>query len=159
MSVNENKEVPTKNTILATVGGFPIVKAQYIGEFPEGEIVLKYGNHLRPNSGFGYIHIIAEHTADLDLHGLEHTIEGVINYIQLIFCTGARIYSEFVRNKQGNYRPTVVWSRVGTLILEKEFLPAGEIRYSVVTAYGKKNPVGTQIGSIPRKKRPIKDVF
>lgn len=151
---NGNEKTYTKNTVLMTVGNFPLVQTKYASEFPDGEIVLKYGNHIRPNNGFGYLHIIAEHTADLDSHRLEHTIEGVISYIQLIFCTGARIYSEFFRNKKGNYRPTIVWSKVGTLILERETLPNGDARYSVVTAYGKRNPNGTLIGTIPSKKTP-----
>lgn len=143
----------SKNTIIGSVGDFPTLQAKYVQDFPPGEIVLKYGQHLAPNRGFGYIHIIAEHTADLDKHNLEHTIEGVIAYIQLIIKAGAGIYSEFFHSK-GNYIPTVFWSKIGMVVLQREQLSTGETRYSIVTAYGKQSPVGQKIGNIGYKKTP-----
>ncbi|HFC3297987.1 TPA: hypothetical protein ACFIW2_001989 [Neisseria gonorrhoeae] len=46
-------------------------------DFPAGQIVLKHGEHKKVNHGFGVIHILAEHKADLTRFGLSHDETGV----------------------------------------------------------------------------------
>lgn len=68
----------------------------------------------------------------------------------MIFQSGAKIFSEF-SDVRGNHRPMIVYSRIGTVVLErlerKEV--EGESVYSVVTAFGRTSPRGTQIGTMP----------
>lgn len=144
----------TKNTVIAKVGDFPTVYIKHSEDFPPGEIVLKYGQHLSQSRGFGYLHILAEHTADLDRYNLEHTIEGVVGYINLIIKTGAGIYSEFFYSRGTKYIPTIFWSKIGMVVLQREDLQNGETRYSVITAYGQQSPRGRKIGVIGNKKTP-----
>ena len=141
----------SKNTIVGVVGDFPTIKAPNTEEFPTGEIVLKYGDHLTQSRGYGYVHILAEHTADLDKHKLPHNIEGVLEYIRMIIKPGAGVYTEFFMSKN-KYIPTIFWTKVGIVILQREELPNGTNRYSVITAYGKQSPVGQKIGTIENKK-------
>lgn len=137
-----------KNKIISEIGNFPTLSANYSTDFPAGLIVLRHGNHKSFGKGFGYIHILAEHTEDLTLHGLSHDETGVIAYIQLIISSGAQIHCEF-SDLRGNHRPLIINFRVGTVVLEKKILN-GTICYSVVTAFGrKKNPLGQKIGVIP----------
>ena len=135
----------TKNSIISEVGLFPELHERYKKDFPAGKICLKHGEHRGVNRGFGIVHILAEHTADLSDHNLPHTSDGVIDYVNLILRSGARIFSEF-NSVRGFHRPTIIWSLVGTVVLERQCVN-GEIMYSVVTAFGQKQPKGTQIGT------------
>lgn len=142
----------TKNSIIKEIGYFPVLNAKYSSDFPEGKIVLKHGEHKGANRGFGYIHILAEHSSDLTNNKLSHDEEGVAEYIGLIVQFGAKIYCEF-NQVRGNHRPMIVRSRYGTVILE--LLNIDEVAiYSVITAYGSSRSRGIQIGSIPRTKAP-----
>ena len=89
------------------------------------------------------MHILAEHKSDLTKYTFDHSADGVISYVKLILRSGAKIYSEFA-SVRGLHRPTVIWSLVGTVVLERQEID-GEIFYSVVTAFGRKNAKGTQI--------------
>ena len=60
-------------------------------------------------------------------------------------------YTEFFMSKN-KYIPTIFWTKVGIVILQREELPNGTNRYSVITAYGKQSPVGQKIGTIENKK-------
>lgn len=135
----------TKNTIISEVGYFPELNEKYRLDFPAGKIVLKQGEHRGPNRGFGVVHILAEHKSDLTKYNLNHSAEGVARYVKSILHPGAKIYSEFA-SVRGFHRPTVIWSLVGTIVLERQEID-GEIFYSVVTAFGGKNAKGTQIGN------------
>lgn len=137
-------ETLTKNSVVAEVGIFPELHERYKFDFPIGKIYLKHGEHKGVNRGFGVVHILSEHTADLSGWNLPHTADGVIAYVKLILRSGARIFSEF-NAMRGFHRPTVIWSSVGTVILERQQFQ-GEMVYSVVTAFGRKRPLGTQIG-------------
>ena len=137
-----------KNRIIKEIGVFPLLNKSYRQDFPVGKIVLKYGEHRKANRGFGVVHILEEHKDDLTRHGLPHNEEGVILYIEMILQGGARIFSEFSAVK-GAHRPMIIYSRVGTVILERTQI-LDEIVYSVVTAFGGVTPRGTQIGTIPK---------
>lgn len=65
----------------------------------------------------------------------------------MIFQSGAKIFSEF-SDVRGNHRPMIVYSRIGTVVLERKEIE-GESVYSVVTAFGRTSPRGTQIGTMP----------
>lgn len=136
----------TKNTIIYEVGKFPVLHERYHIDFPEGIIVLKYGEHKRANRGFGVVHILAEHTSDLKKYALEPNEKGVADYVALIISSGAKIFSEF-SGVRGNHRPMIIKSSVGTVVLEKQDIE-GKTVYSVVSAFGRKTGVGTQIGTI-----------
>lgn len=136
-----------KNKIIAQIGIFPVLSENYTTDFPTGTIILKHGEHKRFGCGFGVVHILAEHTADLSKYGLSHDEIGVIAYIRLIIKSGAKIYSEF-NNLRGNHRPMIIHSLIGTVILEKQIIN-GVVHYSVVSAFGRKNAYGHQIGIIP----------
>lgn len=136
----------TKNKIISEVGFFPELNDKYREEFPIGKIVLKHGEHRGPNRGFGIVHILAEHKSDLTNHSLKHSSDGVIDYVSLILRSGAKIYSEFA-SVRGFHRPTVIWSSVGTVVLERQIINGQNI-YSVITAFGRKSAKGTQIGTL-----------
>lgn len=138
-----------KNRIIKHIGHFPLLIEKYRGDFPEGAIVLKLGEHRGANRGFGVLHILAEHAADLEKHSLTADETGVCAYVELILTTGAGIYSEFAALR-GYHRPMVVYSRVGTVVLERQEID-GETVYSVVTAFARTSPRGVKIGSIPRQ--------
>lgn len=137
----------SKNKIVKEIGVFPILSEQYRITFPTGQIVLKHGEHKGANRGFGVIHILAEHKADLTRFGLSHDETGVTLYVEMILQSGARIFSEF-NNLRGNHRPMIVYSRIGTVILERQEI-SGQIVYSIVTAFGRTSPRGSQIGVMP----------
>lgn len=135
----------TKNTIASEIGWFPDLGKKYSLDFPSGRIVLKYGEHRGPNKGFGINHILAEHKSDLISNNLEESANGVINYIQLILISGAKIYSEYA-DLRGFHRPMIVRSSIGTVVLERQCINNENV-YSVVTAFGGKTAKGTQIGT------------
>lgn len=137
----------SKNKIVKEIGVFPVLPKQYRITFPTGQIVLKHGEHKGANRGFGVIHILAEHKADLTRFGLSHDETGVTLYVEMILQSGARIFSEF-NSLRGNHRPMIVYSRIGTVILERQEI-SGQIVYSIVTAFGRTNPRGSQIGIMP----------
>jgi len=133
-----------KNEIIKQIGTFPPLREQYRKDFPTGIIVLKHGEHKGAGRGFGAIHILAEHTADLKRNGLSLDEVGVWRYIEMILQAGAGIYCEF-DNLRGSQRPMIVWSRIGTVILERQ-KKNGLTYYSVVTAFGGTKARGTKIG-------------
>lgn len=137
----------SKNKIVKEIGLFPVLSEQYRIAFPTGKIVLKHGEHKGANRGFGVIHILAEHKADLTKFGLSHDETGVTLYVEMILQSRARIFSEF-NNLRGNHRPMIVYSRIGTVILERQEI-SGQIVYSIVTAFGRTSPRGSQIGVMP----------
>lgn len=137
---------PTKNTIICEIGQFPKLHERYRTDFPAGCIVLKYGEHKQVNKGFGIIHILAEHSADLRLYKLEESEQGVIEYVKLILTQGADIFSEF-NDLRGNHRPMIIRSAFGTVVLEKQYFD-NKVIYSVVSAFGRKIPKGTKIGTL-----------
>lgn len=65
----------------------------------------------------------------------------------LILQSGAQIFSEFA-NLRGFHRPMVVYSRIGTVVLERQEIN-GESVYSVVTAFARTSPRGQKIGVMP----------
>lgn len=137
----------SKNTIVKKIGVFPVLSGQHGITFPTGQIVLKHGEHKGANRGFGVIHILAEHKANLERFGLNPDETGVILYVEMILQSGARIFSEF-SSLRGNHRPMIVHSRNGTVILERQEI-SGQIVYSIVTAFGRTSPRGSQIGAMP----------
>lgn len=139
----------SKNKIVKEIGLFPILSEQYRIAFPTGQIILKHGEHKGANRGFGVVHILAEHKADLTRFGLSHDETGVTLYVEMILQSGAKIFSEF-SDIRGNHRPMIVYSRIGTVILERKEIE-GKSVYSVVTAFGRTSPRGTQIGTMPQK--------
>lgn len=137
-----------KNKIIRQIGTFPLLREQYRKNFPTGIIVLKHGEHKGAGRGFGAIHILAEHTADLKRNGLSFDEDGVCRYIEMILQTGAGIYCEF-DNLKGLQRPMIVRSRIGTVILERQKIN-GLTFYSVVTAFGGTKARGIKIGIMPK---------
>ena len=107
---------------------------------------MRHGEHRGVNRGFGIVHILAEHTSDLRRNQLPYNETGVIQFVELILKNGAQIFSEF-SGTRGVHRPMIICSRVGTVILEPQQI-AGEMVYSVITAFGGTTPRGTQIGMI-----------
>lgn len=136
-----------KNTIIKEIGTFPLLSEKFRVDFPVGKIVLKIGEHRGANRGFGVIHILAEHTADLTKHELSLDENGVADYVALILQSGAQIFSEF-NSLRGFHRPMIIYSRAGTVVLERQEIN-GESVYSVVTAFARKNPRGQKIGVMP----------
>lgn len=137
----------SKNHIVKEIRTFPLLSEKFRKDFPTGKIVLKTGEHRGANRGFGVRHILAEHTADLTKHELSLDENGVANYVALILQSGAQIFSEF-NSLRGFHRPMVIYSRVGTVVLERQEIN-GESVYSVVTAFARKNPRGQKIGVMP----------
>lgn len=136
-----------KNRIVREIGIFPLLSEKFRVDFPTGKIVLKTGEHRGANRGFGVVHILAEHTADLARHELSLDENGVADYVALFLQSGAQIFSEF-DNLRGFHRPMVVYSRIGTVVLERQEIN-GDSVYSVVTAFARKNPRGQKIGVMP----------
>lgn len=116
---------------------------------PGGPIVLKRGRY--GSGGFGAAHIWQRHEREMRKAGFLTETE-VVLYVASIICPGSALYCEFERIR--DTRLTVVRGVVGTAILEhKPHDPQGPC-YSVVTAYGAKNPSGTRIGKVEAVPQP-----
>ena len=119
-----------------------------------GDIFLKIGRHFGPNSGFGANHLWADHMAAIAsfprLEGIDHfygvALALVVSYVTAIIQPGTPVYCEFA--SIGKYRPAVLSSKAGTVILEEREDEYGECYYSVVTAYDLRRPKGTLIGRV-----------
>lgn len=138
----------------------PETGAEHFGYVPEmkskgetihaGPIILRIGRHTGPSRGFGVNHIWDEHYPDLMKQGYTTAIDSV-KFVSTIIQPGVPIYCEF-NDIRGKHRPTVLRTSAGLVILEPVRLGNGELVYSVITAYMKRNASGTKIGEI--KKAP-----
>jgi len=118
--------------------------------FPEGEIFLKYGEHLGANRGFGIRHIWEEHKDDILSMGYESTDKYALtaHYVSDILISGARIFCEFARHR--NERVTILQSAIGISIIEHRYDGDGNTIYSVISAYKlrRRKPHGELIGNL-----------
>lgn len=121
----------TNNRYFGYIGG--------IKNYPEGYIVLKWGNHRRLHSGYGCFHIWQQHKHCF--RNLCEKIEDVPKLLARVLEPGTRILEQH----NGDERLAVLKSSVGTIILEWR---SGY--YSIVTLYLKKDTRGTVIGSVKR---------
>jgi hypothetical protein len=144
---NKNHLIPHPVTGSDYYGYVPLIHSN--GETIEpGAIVLKIGRHISVNKGFGANHIWSEH--EKELRNLDYSGRaGVSEFVSKIIRVGTPIHCEF-NCIRGNHRPTVLRSRYGIAVLEKERLIDGTFRYSVVTAYTKKYAEGSCIGKIEK---------
>lgn len=110
---------------------------------PEGEVFLRYGEHIGANRGFGVAHIWAEHKQDLKRLGHDSE-EGVAHFVSDIVVSGALLYTEMA----GSINVAVLQNDIGLAILEQRADGKGKPYYSVVTAYIKREAHGTLIGSV-----------
>jgi len=118
---------------------FGSIEATKVGNIivPSGHIILKRGV---PNA-FGVAHIWARHKQDMNALGYS-SIEQVPHYVAEIVHPGAVIQYESDKRYK-NHRLTIVKSERGIAILE--FI---DNAYSIVTAYNRKRPRGSIIGSV-----------
>ena len=116
---------------------------------PGGPIVLKRGRY--GSGGFGARHIWQRHEKEVRKAGFQ-TEEEVVLYVARIVFPGTPLYYEHGHIR--GVRVTVVRGVLGTAILEhKPSDPIGPC-YSIVTAFGQRNPIGSRIGSIGAIKPP-----
>ena len=126
-------------------GRIPTIKFQR-DYFCEGNIMLRVGEHIKANRGFGVRHIWAEHSKELIRMGY-HSVDEVARYISDIINVGAPIFCEF-NNLRGNHRIAVLRTSKGIVFLEKKYDGRNEVFYSVVTAFSSKKAHGTKIGNV-----------
>jgi hypothetical protein len=108
-----------------------------------GHILLKWGNHASYHKGFGCIHIWKQHGNEAKLKKHCSVIEDVPLLVNRILVPGTTILDT------GKFRPAVVKSALGTIILECP----NDYRdyYSIVTLHFNTNMKGIVIGSIGRE--------
>jgi hypothetical protein len=146
MEINKNTFILNPKTNTYIFGNVDIRNKAYIGKFLNGEIRLRYGNHIGVNRGFGVMHIWEEHSKELEVMGYK-AIEDVAHYISDIITLGAHV-QYITRNTHAKSRLTVVGTSKGIAILEYQDDVESEGFYSVVTAYKKARPKGVLIGSV-----------
>lgn len=110
---------------------------------PGGLIFLKRGRYGR--GGYGARHVWERHRKEMEKAGFESE-DDVAAYVATIVCPGTPLFYEHGHMRQ--MRVTVVRGVLGTAILEhKPWDPTGPC-YSVLTAFGQRNAIGSRIGSI-----------
>ena len=114
--------------------------------FPEGDIILKYGEHWGRNNGYGVKHILEQHSRELVLADYEDIIEGAVEFVSDILKSGSRIYCEFSRMREE--RMTVLQGLTGSVIIEHMYDGNNQTYYSVVTAFDNKRSKGQLIGNL-----------
>lgn len=138
-SVNQHILNPiTRTYVFATFPGF---RLEHI-YFPPGPIYLKLGFHHR--SGFGLMHIMAEHCRNLP-HGVDPkttAIQLVCNILQ----PGADIY--YASNSENVPRSSIIHTLYGTAIVECELDGQNNDCYSIITAYRGTRPKGTRLAEL-----------
>ena len=79
MPTHKNEYIVNPNTGTTTFGTVPeIPHPQYC--FPEGEIILRYGEHRGPHRGWGLCHLWQEHAKQISVLGYE-TKEDAASYV------------------------------------------------------------------------------
>ena len=142
MPTHKNEYIVNPNTGTTTFGTVPeIPHPQYC--FPEGEIILRYGEHRGPHRGWGLCHLWQEHAKQISVLGYE-TKEDAARYVADILKSGAKIYCEFASLR--TERMAVLQSSLGSVIIEHRYDSQNTPFYSVVTAFNNKRPHGHLIG-------------
>lgn len=73
----------------------------------------------------------------------------------MIFQSGAKIFSEF-SDVRGNHRPMIVYSRIGTVVLERKEVEGGKCVFSCYRVWANKPSWYTNwYNAIKRQKHPI----
>ena len=114
----------------------------------QAEIHLFEGRHWGPNRGFGKTHIWAEHQTEMRQMGLGSEDE-VGKYVASMVRSGSWLYLPKRRSKTNRCRLLAVRSTAGMAVLE--FRPGarpGRGIWSIVTAYSRKQPHGTRLGTV-----------
>jgi len=110
---------------------------------PSGPIVLKRGRY--GNSGFGACHIWQRHQKEMRKAGFL-TEDDVVHYVATIVRPGTPLFYEHGHMRK--MRVTVVRGIIGTAILEhKPDDPIGPC-YSILTAFGQRNIIGSMVGLV-----------
>jgi hypothetical protein len=144
-----------KNTLIAnpktntySFGVIPEIKNGKM-HFAQGEVFLKYGQHIARNRGFGVAHIWAEHYKELAKLGYntENISLNVAHYISDIIVSGIPLFCEF-NDIRGNHRIAAIRHHIGVCYVEEKTDNSDNIYYSVVTAFRNAKPRGTRIGSV-----------
>lgn len=110
---------------------------------PAGHIILKRGRYGQ--GGWGARHIWQRHEKEMRKAGFA-TESDVARYVASIIIPGTPLYCEFARIQ--DTRLAVVRSATGTAILQHQDDHSIGACYSVVTAFGGRNPQGTRIGKV-----------
>lgn len=110
--------------------------------FPEGHIYLKWGQHIKEHNGFGCSHIWQQHGLEAKFRKYCTSVEDIPALVNRIIVPGTQILDT------GKYRPAVVKSPIGTIILDCP--NDSRDHYSIVTMYFTSNARGVVIGSIGR---------
>lgn len=141
---NKNQSIINPKTGTVYFGRIDEIKnAKYY--IPAGDILLKEGEHIGPNRGFGVQHIIFEHKDELARLGYT-TQECVARFVSDVICTGAGIYCEFSHLTKS--RVTVLKTSLGVVVIEERVDGQNNIFYSVVTAFTANRAHGIKIGAI-----------
>lgn len=147
----------------------PITQSTLFGEIPAltsgkiifdaGPIYLKHGVHRRGSGGYGIEHILGRHRTELISHGVatscdevsdknirrEIMYEQVASYVASIIVAKAALFSDFelpsLNKIQINKRG------VGVAVVQPKEDGAGNLYYSVVTAYPGQAK-GSKIGAL-----------
>jgi hypothetical protein len=114
---------------------------------PPGLIHLVEGEHYGPNSGFGVVHIVAEHDRQIARKNKAlaqmSSHDRVRHYVAQILIRKAQIFVEHEKPK----RPVVIHTAKGGVILELR-RNDGISWYSVVSAYNRQNQRGELMANL-----------
>lgn len=138
------------NTLIPHPGGgysFGTIPSDLPHNLPGGDIYLKYGMHRGPQNGYGVAHIWAAHGPDLEKLGYA-SFSDVAVYVSQIVRPGTPIYREFASMRAT--RLAILRSALGLLIAEYRPLPQAPLRYSVITAYPRRQAHGKLVGQIEK---------
>lgn len=136
-------------TGLASWGAVVVTSQRF--EQAGGEIFLRAGKHIGPHKGFGVRHIWMERGHELITWGYP-TIDDVPRFVSDIIVHGTNVVCEFNEMK-GLHRVIAIRGRKGCAVLAP-WEKAGEVFYSVVTAYRNRTPNGAAVGKIEGKQPP-----
>lgn len=113
---------------------------------PAGPIYLPHGRHRGPHSGFGVVHIWAEHADEMIKQGFPE-IDDVPAYVASLIYEGAPIHFPATRSMRATRLQVIAGIR-GIVVLEERQDGENNTFYSIVTAIPGGRRDGPRIGKV-----------
>ena len=125
---------------------FAVIPSLILGgrECSETHVVLREGQHIGPNRGYGSEHIWAEHQREMAAIGL-HSPAEVPLFVLSILKPGTPLHFQ-----GGDWRKTrlmAVRATAGTVVLEHRQQRHGDV-WSIVTAFAGTKTHGARVGTV-----------